>query len=134
MNHQMFADYLQLYQGWSRTLTSMAWDQWRLLTSQYQAGIGALDNMLAALGGKGAASAEVPASADPQPAIRTPPAEAPAPAEALERVALLCVSKGLPPPREVYQVQNRDRINWSLFPEWARPSDPELFGECPHEG
>jgi hypothetical protein len=49
-------------------------------------------------------------------------------------VALNRLSKGLAPPREVYQAQNLDRINWSLFPEWARPSDPDLFGECPHEG
>jgi hypothetical protein len=41
--------------------------------------------------------------------------------------------QGLPPPRAVYDVQNRNRIDWAQLPDWARPSDPEMF-EGAHEG
>jgi hypothetical protein len=44
------------------------------------------------------------------------------------------VQAGLPPPRAIYDTQNRGRIDWSSFPEWARPSDPELFEGTQHEG
>jgi hypothetical protein len=103
----------------------MAYGPWRLLASQYEAGLGVLDSVLAALGGERAG----PARAG-QP--RSP--EAPAGAEALEQAALERVRQGLPPPREVYAVPNRDRINWARFPDWARPSDPELFEGSVHEG
>jgi hypothetical protein len=95
----------------------MACGPWRLLASQCEAGVGLLDGMLAALGaGKPVA------------------ARAPAGAEALEQAALERVCQGLPPPREVYAAPNRDRINWAAFPDWARPSDPELFEGSAHEG
>jgi hypothetical protein len=42
--------------------------------------------------------------------------------------------QGLAPPREVYEVQNRGRIDWTTAPDWARPADPELFEGCGHEG
>ena len=32
----------------------------------------------------------------------------------------------------VYDAQNRGRIDWSRFPEWAWPTDPEVF--TGHEG
>ncbi len=41
---------------------------------------------------------------------------------------------GLNPPAEIHQVQNRGKIDWTRFPDWARPVDPELFGDCCHEG
>jgi hypothetical protein len=105
-----------LYQGWSRTLTSVACGPWRLLASQCEAGVGVLDTLLAALGGK--------------PVLP----EAPAGTEALERAALERVRKGMPPPREIYAAPNRNRIDWARFPDWARPSDPELFEGSAHEG
>jgi hypothetical protein len=52
----------------------------------------------------------------------------------LERRATELANKGLPPPKEIYEVQNRSRIDWSKFPEWARPVDPEVFEGCAHEG
>jgi hypothetical protein len=42
--------------------------------------------------------------------------------------------QGLAPPREIYLVQNRNAIDWSQFPAWARPIDPEIFDGCCHEG
>jgi hypothetical protein len=41
---------------------------------------------------------------------------------------------GLAPPPEIYRTPYRDRIDWGQFPDWARPCDPEMFSECPHEG
>jgi hypothetical protein len=42
--------------------------------------------------------------------------------------------QGLAPPREIYLVQYRNAIDWSQFPTWARPVDPEIFDGCCHEG
>src|SRR5262245_27761735 len=117
MNTGMFADCWELYRTWSRTLTSVAWGPWRLLASQCEAGLGVLDTVLAALGGERAEAVRAGNPVLPG---------SPAGVEALERVALERVRQGLPPPREVYAVPNRDRINWGHFPDWARPTDPEL--------
>jgi hypothetical protein len=54
--------------------------------------------------------------------------------EDLIKVAKERLSKGLAPPREIYDVQNRDRIDWGNVPDWARSIDPELFEGCAHEG
>jgi hypothetical protein len=58
----------------------------------------------------------------------------PEPFQSLKSRALERMHKGLPPPREVYDAQNRSRIDWSASPDWARPADPELFEGCSHEG
>ena len=50
----------------------------------------------------------------------------------LVEMAILRVKQGLAPPRQIYQVHHRHQIDWSQFPSWARPSDPEMF-DC-HEG
>jgi hypothetical protein len=52
----------------------------------------------------------------------------------LERLATARVSQGFAPPREIYQIPYRNRIDWGRFPEWVRPSDPELFEGSAHEG
>jgi hypothetical protein len=68
----------------------------------------------------------------PIPAATTRVGETPA-LQALEESALKRAKQGLPPPRQVYDAENRNRIDWSRFPAWVRPSDPELF-EGGHEG
>jgi hypothetical protein len=88
----------------------MVWSQWKLLDAQYEASIGLLD------------------------AVRGKPANVDSPLQRLEQEAAERVRKGLPPPRKVYEVQNRNRIDWSRFPDWARPIDPEVFEGCGHEG
>jgi hypothetical protein len=117
MNPGMFTDYWKLYEGWSRTLTGMACGPWRLLATQYDVGIGVLDSMIAALKGERAGKQEAPSDV-----------------ETLERAALERVRQGLSPPREIYATPNREHINWACFPDWVRPSDPELFEGCAHEG
>jgi len=118
MKPTTFADCLELYQGWSRTLATAAWTPWHMLASQ-------LDVVFAAFGGKGDAPGEMAGARSPCE---------PVPQEALQRVALERARQGLPPPREGYDVRNRDRIDWAKFPAWARPADPELFEGCTHEG
>jgi hypothetical protein len=54
--------------------------------------------------------------------------------EELARVASARIRQGFAPPAEIYQVQYRSRIDWSEFPEWAKPLDPEAFDGCCHEG
>jgi hypothetical protein len=54
--------------------------------------------------------------------------------DALLRLAEKRVQHGLAPPSEVYRVENRRRIDWQEFPEWARPVDPQIFEGCCHEG
>ena len=52
----------------------------------------------------------------------------------LVEVAQERMRQGLSPPAEIYQIHNRSKIDWSQFPDWARPIDPELFSDCCHEG
>jgi hypothetical protein len=42
--------------------------------------------------------------------------------------------RGLAPPERIYRVEYRRRIDWTQFPAWARPVDPEMFDGCCHEG
>jgi hypothetical protein len=44
------------------------------------------------------------------------------------------ISHGLAPPPEIYRIEYRQRIDWSEFPSWAQPIDPEIFDRCCHEG
>jgi hypothetical protein len=106
----MVPGYRAVYEGWSRTVTDAFRYQWQLFDLQYRAGL----KLLQALA----------------------PARSPAADELreLERRARDCVRRGVALPREIYDVRYRRGIDWSTFPEWARPVDPELFAGCGHEG
>jgi hypothetical protein len=54
--------------------------------------------------------------------------------EALVELAERRVRQGLAPPAEIYRIENRRGIDWSEFPAWARPVDPQVFDGCCHEG
>jgi hypothetical protein len=99
---------------WSRTVKDMVWGQWVVLDT----GLAAAHTMLTA------ASAR-PATAGPGTAAET---------ERLVALARERMRRGLPPPRDIYKAPYRDRIDWSQFPDWARPSDPDLYEGCAHEG
>jgi hypothetical protein len=107
---QMFPQFPAVCNWWARAVAGLAWNQWRVIDAQYAAGIDLLD-----------AAAGHPAGTATQ-------------LQTLEQEALERVSKGLPPPREVYEAQNRGHIDWSRFPDWARPIDPEVFEGSSHEG
>ena len=53
---------------------------------------------------------------------------------ALIQLAEQRMRNGLAPPPEIYRIENRRRIDWLRFPDWARPVDPQLFEGCCHEG
>jgi hypothetical protein len=117
----MIPKYPNVYRCWSRTLTAIMWNQWKLFDSQYKAGIGFLDvvRMRPVHGG------DRPMTTTEHGADEV---------ALLERCAAERMKKGLAPPREIYEVQNRGRIDWSKYPDWARPVDPELFEGSAHEG
>jgi hypothetical protein len=104
-----------VYKHWLSAAQTLLACQWKLFEAQYRAGLKVMEAAL----GAGAAGAEPAPAAD---VVR------------LERLAAERVSQGLPPPREVYQAPVRSQIDWARFPVWARPSDPELFEGCGHEG
>jgi hypothetical protein len=115
--------YLNLYRRWAQDLTRLAWaGPWRLLDLQCRAGITLMDTVLGAAGGQGTG---------PEPAGRPAAAEA---GGSLEERARQRLRQGLAPPREIYDVHNRSRVDWFTLPAWARPCDPELFEGCAHEG
>jgi hypothetical protein len=100
-----------LRRSWSHAVTSLVWGQWLMLDTGFQA----TQSVLATA----APSAEGPASTAQV---------------GLLDLALARIKKGLAPPREIYLAPYRDQVDWTKFPDWARPSDPELFEGCGHEG
>jgi hypothetical protein len=97
---------------WSRVTTGLLRGQWAWV----DAGFRTADKLLGA-------AAEPPAAA-----------EAPEELDALVCRALDRVGMGKPPPPEVYDVKYREHIDWLRFPPWARPSDPDVYTGCGHEG
>jgi hypothetical protein len=114
MANSVLSDVRTFGQCWSRALTDVVWGQWLVLDTGLRAAQGILQ-----------------AAAAPQ---APPPARAAAEAESLINRAVARMRQGLAPPREIYQTPYRNRIDWSMFPDWARPNDPELYEGCSHEG
>ena len=54
--------------------------------------------------------------------------------KALIKLAGERISHGLAPPPEIYRIEYRRYIDWSEFPTWAQPIDPQVFDGCCHEG
>jgi hypothetical protein len=110
-------DAVRRYQSWAADLAGVVWKgQWDLFEAQFRAGVGLFDTVT------GVAGTTAPAAA------------APSSPEALEKCAVERARQGLAPPREIYDVANRNRVDWDKLPGWARPADPEMFEGCSHEG
>jgi hypothetical protein len=121
----MLTNYLSSCQRLSRALTDVMWNQWRCFVVQYQFGTNVWDTML---------SGSTPMRLSPG---QKEEAAAPCGAGAQDTLNIRArdrLSKGLAPPREIYDIRNRERIDWSKVPDWARPVDPEVFEGCSHEG
>jgi hypothetical protein len=101
---------------WLRAMNELVHGQLNWIEAQYRLGASVLDAL-------GAKSTKLD--------VRRAKPEMP---QSLESRARERMQKGLPPPREVYDAQNRGRIDWTSAPDWARPVDPELFEGCGHEG
>src|SRR5271169_1187263 len=113
MNEQALTNLEVLGRNWAQTVTSVVWGQWAMLDAGLQA------------------AQRVLATASPAGRRREVGAGEP---EAVVRHAMERMRKGLASPREIYQAPYRNRIDWSQFPDWARPCDPELFEGTGHEG
>jgi hypothetical protein len=87
-----------------------------LFEAQYRAGLKVLETVLGA-------PAAAPQTGGTAEEVRR-----------LQELSAERVRRGLPPPKEIYQLPYRNRIDWSAMPEWARPTDPELFEGSAHEG
>jgi hypothetical protein len=108
-------------QCWSRAVTALLECQWQFFQAPYEVGLQILETVVHQPGvpPSVASAAGMPLEEEVQ---------------TLQRLALEQARKGLAPPRKIYQVPYRDRINWSAFPDWARPNDPDLYQGCAHEG
>jgi len=107
-----------VYKGWVNAATTLLAYQWKLFDAQYETG---LKMMKAALG----------VGPPDKPASELPAIDM---VQQLQRQAAERISHGLAPPKEIYQAPFRGQIDWGKLPEWARPSDPELFEGSSHEG
>jgi hypothetical protein len=112
------------YRSWSQSMTDLLTWQWRLFEIPYQASLKMAEAALR-ISGK-----SKPTSGDRSNAVASRTHDV----HALEAQALECARCGRALPREVYRVPYRDRIDWSRFPGWARPIDPEVFEGSGHEG
>ncbi|HZY86963.1 MAG TPA: hypothetical protein VFE78_19165 [Gemmataceae bacterium] len=117
MIDEVIAGFRCVNRSWSRVTAGLLRGQWAWV----DAGFRTADRLLGA-----AADPAFPAGEAARPAAEG--------MDALVRRALERVGEGLPPPREIYDVKYRERIDWLRFPAWARPSDPEVFTGCCHEG
>jgi hypothetical protein len=124
-------------EGWSQAIAEALRYQWRLFDVPYQAGIQLLETLVPVrerpapgvpVGGSPAESEDT----GPEGEARFP--TSPYELRELEQRALECARRGVALPRAVYDIRNRRRIDWSQFPEWARPVDPEVFTGSAHEG
>ncbi len=121
-----------VYESWSHVLTSLLQYQWQLLEAQMEAGRRAL---VQTIGFAMPPALERPGDKPAPPATgATPTADVGAEVRQLQQAALECVQRGKVPPRKIYAAPYRRQIDWTKFPDWARPSDPELFADLAHEG
>jgi hypothetical protein len=125
MSDGFFSNYLKNCQNLSTAMTGLMHKQWQWLNAHCRFGMNILGSVLGRVSPRdpvppGKKEANGPAAPD------TP--------ENLEKAAAERLSKGLAPPREIYDARYRDRIDWNRIPQWARSVDPELFEGCVHEG
>lgn len=124
MNQRQETEDQILFRSWWQMLASLFGCQWKLFAGQYQVGLKLLDGVC-----RKPARTAVRVNEGNEAAAQTVDEF-----RGLERQASERVRQGLAPPKEIYEAPYRDRIDWSKFPEWARPTDPEVFQGCGHEG
>lgn len=123
---------LTICQSWSQVVTTVLTYQWNVWNAHYEVGVSMLDSVFGMSADRPVHAATATTLLEGPASTATEPKSAAAPN--LEQLAAERLRRGLAPPREVYQVPYRDRLNWTDFPDWARPADPELFEGCSHEG
>jgi hypothetical protein len=121
----MLTKYMSNCQRLSRAFTEVMWNQWKCLVAQYWFSTNVWNTMLSGSMPASLVSAKKEESAVARPADAQ---------DSLETRMRDRLSKGLAPPSEIYDVRNRERIDWSKVPDWAKATDPEAFEGCVHEG
>jgi hypothetical protein len=111
--------------NWARALTGMLEFQWWLFQVPFRAGLEMLER---------AATPTQPSDSAAPPAPNLVVESGKQDVKDLERYAVERARHGLAPPREIYESQYRDKIDWSQLPAWARALDPEVFEDSCHEG
>ena len=107
-----------VYQCWSQAVQYLLGCQWQLFEAQCEVSMKMMERVIdLAAGG-----------------TTTTPAGTAEKLQRLERLAAERARAGLALPREIYELPYRDLVDWANFPDWARPSDPELFAGSAHEG
>jgi len=117
-----------IYQYWPETVKNILAYQWEFFGGPYRVGLTMMERALTlplALVGQSGRSDEPGGEAAPTLAEK---------ARGLEHQAAERVKQGFAPPKEIYEAPFRNLIDWGVFPEWARPTDPEQFDSCGHEG
>lgn len=115
----MFQNLQAVQESWTRTMTSMVWGQWLMLDMSLRAA----ETLL---------TSAAPGAPSTSPGQATSTVEAGA--GDLINLAMERMKRGLAPPSRIYQTPYRNQIDWSKFPDWARPTDPDLFEGSSHEG
>jgi hypothetical protein len=110
---------------WARAMVNMAWTQWTFLSAGLRFANRLMELTCADAAGAGS-GLTLPIKAPAQPTSGG--------VENLVRLAGERMAKGLAPPPEIYQTPYRNQLDWSRFPGWARPTDPDVFEGCCHEG
>jgi hypothetical protein len=108
--------------GWSQVIKNLLGCQWKIWDAQYRMGMEIMESVVKSSMTALPKEQEGTQVKDPQKLSN------------LEQLAAERMRKGLPPPREIYELPYRERFNWAAYPAWARPTDPELFEDCSHEG
>jgi hypothetical protein len=124
MFNWMLAGYLRNYQFLSDAVAEVTREQWEVVEAQSRFGLALWDALLR--GYQPVASSQEPPGKVAEPAQASFP-------NTLQQETAKRLKEGLAPPREIYDVQNRGRIDWASVPDWAKPVDPEVF-EGAHEG
>ena len=111
-----------VYHYWSHAAAETLTWPWKLFEMQHQVGCKIAESALRIPG--------EPVAADEPSAATSSLNDLPR----LEALAFEQARQGHALPKEIYQAPYRDRVDWTRFPDWARPVDPELFEQCGHEG
>jgi hypothetical protein len=123
MNRLQEPDVRILCRSWWQMLASLLDCQWKLFADQFQTGLKVMDRVYCKRANPDVYFGEQRETMS-QNVNRF---------QVLERQAAERIRQGLAPPKEIYETPYRERIDWSKFPEWAKPGDPEVF-EGAHEG
>jgi hypothetical protein len=117
MDQRTFPSLKVLQHYWSHALLNALRSQWIML----ETGLQTASTMLRSAASAAARDAPVPSTSNAGP-------------QDLIGIAVQRMKNGFAPPKEIYQAPYRNLIDWSSFPEWARPSDPEMYEGTSHEG